>query len=112
MLGLVAKIALEGAQLSYDKLYTYIVPPELHSAIEKGKRVLVPFGKGNTKKQGLVFSLETGELKGLKNLLSVIDDKPLLTEEMLLLCEYMKEGLFCTYYDVIRTMLPTGLGLK
>ena len=56
MLGLVAEIALEGASFAYDKLYTYAVPPELQKKALAGCRVLVPFGKGNSKKQGIIFS--------------------------------------------------------
>ena len=112
MTGLVAKIALEGATFAFDKLYTYAVPPELYENAKKGIRVLVPFGKGNIKKQGMIFELCEEEIKGLKKLISLIDKEPVLTDEMLRLCEYMSEGLFCTYYDAVHAMLPTGLGYK
>ena len=65
MEGLVAKVALSGATLSFDKLYTYAIPTQLHSVLKKGARVLVPFGKGNIKKQGMVFGIENEELEGL-----------------------------------------------
>ena len=112
MLGLTAEIALSGATFAYDKLYTYSVPPELHKKIACGCRVLVPFGKGNIKKQGIVFKLKQSELKGLKNLVSLIDEKPILSEELLRICEYLKESVFCTYYDAVHTMLPAGLEYK
>ena len=51
MTGLVALVALEGATSAFDKLYTYAVPPELHSVAKAGCRALVPFGRGNIKKQ-------------------------------------------------------------
>ena len=53
MIGLVAKIALEGATFAFDKLYTYAIPPEMQGKVLKGMRVLVPFGRGNLKKQGI-----------------------------------------------------------
>lgn len=112
MLGLVAKIALQGATLCYDKLYTYAIPPELHAKAKAGCRVLVPFGKGNIKKQGMIFDIETAELKGLKKILAVTDEKAVLSEELISLCEYMHESLFCTYYDAVQAMLPPGLGLR
>ena len=112
MTGLVAKIALEGATFAFDKLYTYAVPPELYEKAKKGIRVLVPFGKGNIKKQGMIFCVCEEELKGLKKLISLIDKEPVLTDEMLKMCEYMSESLFCTYYDAVHAMLPTGLGYK
>ena len=112
MIGLVAEIALQGAAFAFDKLYTYTVPPELYGNVEPGKRVLVPFGRGNIKKQGIVFSLKRSELRGLKNILSVVDKEPLLTEEMIKMCVFMQDTAFCTYYDAVNAMLPAGLGIR
>ena len=56
MTGLVAKVALQGASLAFDRLYSYTVPINFESIAEKGMRVLVPFGRGNTKKQGIIFN--------------------------------------------------------
>jgi len=112
MLGLVAEIALSGATYAFDKLYTYAVPTELHKKAVAGCRVLIPFGRGNTKKQGIIFRIKEAELKGLKNILSVIDDKPILSDELIKLCEYLKESVFCTYYDAVHIMLPAGLNYR
>ena len=112
MKGLVAEIALQGATFAFDKLYTYAVPPELQHSIKAGCRVLIPFGRGNLKKQGMIFKVKTDEIKGLKKIISVIDDSPVLTEELLSLCSYMKESVFCTYYDAVSVMLPAGLSYK
>lgn len=111
MTGLVAKVALNGATYSFDKLYTYSVPTA-YSHIEAGSRVLVPFGKGNIKKQGMVFKLCEEELSGLKSIISVIDNAPILNKQMLSLCEFMQKTVFCTYYDAVNAMLPTGLSYK
>ena len=83
MTGLTALIALDGATLAYDKLYTYVIPPVLQSAALPGCRVTVPFGGGNIKKQGMIFRTENAELKGLKPILSVTDNKPVLNGDML-----------------------------
>lgn len=112
MEGLTAQIALDGATFAFDRLYTYIIPPELQREACAGKRVIVPFGKGNLKKQGMIFSLETAELKGLKPILSLTDKSPVLSSEMLALCEYMRENCFCTYYEAVHAALPTGLSFK
>ena len=109
---LTAQIALDGATFAFDRLYTYIIPPELQREACAGKRVIVPFGKGNLKKQGMIFSLETAELKGLKPILSLTDKSPVLSSEMLALCEYMRENCFCTYYEAVHAALPTGLSFK
>ncbi len=102
-------VALQGATLSFDKLYTYIIPADLITTAKEGCRVLVPFGRGNTKRQGMIIRLSEGEAKGLKSIYSVIDLTPVLTGEMLAVCEFLKERTFCTYYDAIHTILPAGL---
>ena len=112
MKGLVAEIALQGATFAFDKLYTYAIPPELHSSAKAGCRALVPFGKGNIKNQGMIFSVKQAEIKDLKGLLSIIDSEPVLTEELLGMCEHLHESVFCTYYDAVHTMLPAGIGYK
>ena len=112
MKGLVAKIALEGATLGFDKLYSYAIPPELHKSAQRGKRVTVPFGKSNMTRRGMVFELCEEELKGLKSITAFTDGEPVLNDEMLKLCEYMCETVFCTYYDAVSAMLPAGLGFK
>ena len=40
----IARIALSGVPYSADKLYSYLVPPELADACRAGVRVSVPFG--------------------------------------------------------------------
>ena len=112
MTGLVAEVALMGATLGFDKLYTYAVPPELHEKARAGCRAVVPFGRANTKKQCMIFRIKQGELAGLKKIVTITDIRPVLNEEMLGLCEYMRNSVFCTYYDAVSAMLPTGLGLK
>ena len=112
MEGLTAQIALDGATFAFDRLYTYIIPPELQGRAYPGMRVTVPFGKGNLKKQGMIFRLEAAELKGLKAILSVADNTPVLSGEMLALCEYMRENYFCTYYEAVHAALPAGMSFK
>ncbi|MGI6279153.1 MAG: replication restart helicase PriA [Acutalibacteraceae bacterium] len=109
MQGLVARIALQGATAAFDKLYTYIIPPDLSSKAQAGCRVLVPFGKGNLKREGMIFERGCEELKGLKSIIALIDKEPILSGKMLSLCEYLRESTFCTYYDAIHAVLPAGL---
>ena len=112
MEGLTAQIALDGAAFAFDRLYSYIIPPELQKEAAAGMRVTVPFGKGNLKKQGMIFRIETAELKGLKPIISLSDKAPVLSGEMLALCEYMRENYFCTYYEAVHAALPAGMSFK
>lgn len=109
----VARVALDGAAGSYDKLYTYLVPFELTDCALPGCRVFVPFGKADRKRIGMIFSVSVSDgSDGYKNLLAVIDNHPALNEELLKLCVYMHDNLFCTYFDAINIMLPAGLKFK
>ncbi len=110
---LTVHIVLDGAVGSFDKRYSYFVPDMLSSEIMLGCRVTVPFGRGNITKQGLIVDiLNTPDNPKIKSILSVIDKEPIINEEMLGLCEFMKERLFCTYYDAFNTILPAGLKLR
>lgn len=111
-LHLKAKIAVEKAAYSFDKAFDYAIPEAfLHKAVA-GVRVLVPFGRGNKKRQGIIVSVEEGDCEGLKEIISLLDDEPVLSDEMLKTAAFMKEHCFCTYYDAVKTMLPAGVNYK
>ncbi len=106
------QVAVEQAAFSFDKLYTYVWPSDLGEP-QVGVRVLVPFGNGNRRRQGLVMALAPDTvMKRLKPISSVIDEYPLLNSEMLSLAQFMQERTFCTLFDAIRAMLPSGLYMR
>ena len=107
-----AQIVLHGASAAYDKKYTYAVSEELLSKAKAGCRVTVPFGRSNIKKQGMILNISQSDDKKLKFISEIIDEKPVLNDESLKMCEWMKEHTFCTYFDAIHALLPTGLTYK
>ncbi len=110
---LIANVVIEQTAYSFDKPYGYSVPCELINLAMPGCRVLVPFGRGNNGRQGLIISLEdtTSDIN-FKSIISVIDSEPILSDEMLSMCEWMHNTLFCTYFDAIKAALPIGIGFK
>lgn len=107
----VAKVAVENTAYSFDMLFEYSVPDFLLSEISPGKRVLIPFGTSSKKRIGIVFSVSKvscSENK-LKKIDSILDDKPLLTREMLKTSNYIHDNCFCTYFDSCKLFLPHGL---
>lgn len=54
---LIAKVALENVSYHFDKAYDYCVPESLRERARPGCRVSVPFGRGNQKRFGMLFSL-------------------------------------------------------
>ncbi|MBQ3692928.1 MAG: primosomal protein N', partial [Clostridia bacterium] len=111
---LVARAAVDKTLYNFDMLFDYVVPDYLKRRIAVGKRLLVPFGNGNKKRQAMVMELFTEDTPNpkLKNVAAVLDDYPLLTTEMIKLVHSMKERCYCTYYDVIRAMLPVGINYR
>lgn len=110
---LIAKIALENVACHFDKAYDYCVPENLRARAQPGCRVSVPFGRGNRMRFGMLFSLSEEEPAGkLKQLSEVLDEEPLLDAEMLCLAVWLKAHTFCTLYEAVRTILPSGINLR
>ncbi len=110
--GLILDIAVSGAVYGYDKLYSYKLPAEFDGNGIKGKRVLVPFGNGNRKRIALVVDVREGEVSKLKPISSVIDETPLLSDEMLSLLLWLKETTLCTYFDALRCLIPSAMSVN
>lgn len=105
-----AKIALAAATYAIDRPYSYLIPEDLQERLKPGMRVIVPFGAGNRRCDGIV--LATGELSGerkLKPVLSVLDEEPVLDADGIRLALWIREQYFCTVYEAVRIMLPAGL---
>ena len=105
----VAKIAIDNKIYHIDKLYSYLIPETFLGKVQVGSRVLAPFGIGNKQRQAVVFEIVpyNGEKK-LKEISYVLDDKPFFSDEKLKLAFFMKERYFCTLFDAIRVMTPSG----
>ena len=108
---LVAKVAVEKTGFTFDKLFSYAIPDALQMAVCRGVRVLIPFGKGNRLSQGMVFSIDEEKAIGLKPVISVLDEAPVLTEEGFAIVSFMVDTTFCTYYDAVRCLIPSGLSV-
>ena len=91
----VAKIALSAATFAIDRPYSYRVPPALAGVLQPGMRVLVPFGTGNRTSEGLVLSVEEAEGGKLKEIVTLLDETPVLTPQGIQLALWMRERFFC-----------------
>lgn len=110
MLIRVAKIALSAATFAIDRPYTYRIPQALTDLVP-GVRVIVPFGAGNRRTEGLVLAVkeEPETDKPLKSILTCLDEEPVLDEEGIRLALWIRERWFCTVYEATKAMLPAGL---
>ena len=73
----------------------------------------MPFGRGNRKSEALILSVtDKSDLKALKCIESVLDSQPVLLPEQLKLALWMSDRFFCTVYDAVKAMLPSGMWFK
>ena len=104
---MIAKIAVRAARFSIDKPYSYRFGPDM--TLVPGVRVMVPFGSGNRRTEGVVLSVETGDETNLKGVQQQLDAEPLISESMLRLAAFLRERYFCTFLDALRAMVPAPL---
>lgn len=108
---LIVEVAIENLKIENDVLYSYAVSEYLLKDIKKGQSIVVPFGKNNSKRQGVIFNvILDGNEQNLKNIFAVLDEVPLLSDEMLELVKWIKSRYFCTYYEAVKLILPKSVG--
>ena len=108
-----AKVAVDKAAYHFDLLFDYLIPAHLEDKVQPGCRVLVPFGGGNRTRQGVVLALgETAGNEALKPLHGLLDETPILTDEMMGLMKYLRTHTFCTWYDAVHVLLPLGIAVR
>lgn len=109
---MVAQVLTQIKAKQLDKTFTYKIPLELENKISIGIRVIIPFGK--QKLEGFVLSIENEQQYDyeLKEIIDIIDEMPILTEEMLELGKVISQKTLCTLVSAYQTMLPTSLKAK
>lgn len=106
---LIATVAVENTFFSSGEDYDYYVPQGLEKSVRTGCRVKIPFGRGDTVRRGIVVKLFYAINSNLKEIISVDEKYPALTQEMVSLALWLKERCFCSTYDCLRQMLPRGM---
>lgn len=88
-----------------DRLYTY----SYDKNIKNGCRVIVPFGKGNKKRMGIVVgTVEEIEFDKIKSIEKVLDEEPILNEELISIAFFMVEEYLSDLSSAMQTVLPPG----
>lgn len=110
MNNLIATVAVEKTFFSTDSDFDYIIPDSLINKVKIGSMVKVPFGNGNKLRCAIVVNIYSAINSALKEIDSIIGDKPIVSEEFVALSLWLKERCFCTTYECLRLMLPRGFG--
>lgn len=98
-------------ELPLYQSFTYHVPENYQNQSLLFKRVLAPFR--NYKKRGIIIEtdVEKPDFK-IKDILEVIDNKPLFNEDAMDTAKWMSSYYLCTLGEAIFTMLPREIKEK
>ncbi len=93
-----------------NKTFTYNVPSDMHPLV--GMRALIPFGKRNI--EGFIMNVHDDiDLDyEIKDIISLIDEKPVINDEMMRLGKYISEKTLSPLTSSYQTMLPSALKAK
>ncbi|MBQ3468579.1 MAG: primosomal protein N' [Bacilli bacterium] len=108
---MVIGVLVEITNKNVDKLFYYKVPKNLEKDIRIGIRVKVPFA--NKKLEGFVLEITNKKIDmDLKEVIAIVDNEIVLTEELIKLGKEMKELTLASLISCYQAMLPKALKAK
>ncbi len=101
------KVIIDNISDHTDNLYTYKCDDD---NVIRGSVVKVPFGQGNRLKTAYVFDVRDENVDNIPRLKSVKEVLPeySLPEDLVHMCEWMKQKYLCRYIDGIKCVIPPG----
>lgn len=102
-----ADVLTERKNKQLDQTFTYQIPKEMISSLSVGKRVLVPFG--HQELEGYVLKIHNHCEIETKEILDILDDEPVLNEEMIELGKYIQSKTLASLSSCYAAMLPKAL---
>lgn len=104
------KVVVKSFMLSRaENIFTYSVPLELKESIEVGKRVVVPFGKGNKLTIGLIIGIEEKtDLNNLKEVFDILDEEKIVNESQIELAKFLSDRYITNLTYCLNSILPPG----
>jgi len=98
--------------LPIPKSFTYFVPTQWQHSIQRGVRVIVPFGKQKLY-SGIVLNThaEAPESYHAKSIEDVLDDAPIVLDNQLRFWEWIADYYLCNLGEVMSAALPSALQL-
>lgn len=107
----VVDVYLSQTTRAFDQAYTYLPPVEPTKTLEVGAVVTVPFGRGDSVRQGWIWRIRESEeafTYPLKHVLA-IKSPSLLRPDQFQLAKEMRRRYFCSMSQALRLMAPQAL---
>ncbi len=103
---MIAKVLVNKNIDSLNREFSYLIPDDMSPQI--GSRVIVPFGKGNSKITGIITDIteEDAEEVKLKSIIELIDKEPLIDENDIKIADFISEKTFSNKIESLKLFLP------
>ncbi|HPB34485.1 MAG TPA: hypothetical protein PLW61_06950, partial [Caldisericia bacterium] len=109
----IVDVLIEDIPLKSDyPLYSFSVPVELEDEIDVGKRVFVPFGKGNRLKKGIIVNISEGRRDNLKNIFGLVSKYKIIDENGLRVLFELKDKYYIPINSLLKKFTPLGKSKK
>jgi len=90
-----------------DKIYSYVVPPELTNSVQPGLRIEVPLGRRNRPTVGFCLGRSAEPWTNtLKPVLRVLDERPVLNAALVELGRWIGRYYCCPVGKALEAMVP------
>lgn len=105
---MIANVIVDVATSQTNRPFDYKIPEQWTNIIEKGMRVIVPFG--NRRVQGIVVGLhQESDVHKLKPIEKLLDLEPVLTDELIKLGFWLSDRTLSFKLTAMQAMLPVAL---
>ncbi|SER52940.1 primosomal protein N' [Salisediminibacterium halotolerans] len=107
---MIARTIVDVPASQTDRVFDYAVPEEFEHLIKPGIRVYVPFGP--RKIQGFVLELtDTTDVPAgkLREISRLVDLTPPLTNELMMLADWLKDQTLSYHISALQVMLPAAM---
>ena len=104
-----ADVIMDITHEKLDKIFQYMIPQALEGKLRIGMEVCVPFGKGNTVRNGYIvgFSEKCGyDVTKMKAILEPAKKRIAVEANLVELAAWMKESYGGTMIQALKTVLP------
>ncbi len=104
---LYAQVVLDLVSDAIDKPFSYYIPPRLRDLVEPGMRVAVPFRSSQLTAYVVGIS-EESPVEETREILRVLDSKPLLQAEFVHLSSFISRRFLTRWIEASKLCLPPG----
>ncbi len=104
-----ADVIMDITHEKLDKIFQYIVPQELEESLKTGMEVCVPFGKGDTVRNGYIVGFSEKcdyDASKMKQILRPAENRVAVEASLVELAAWMKESYGGTMIQALKTVLP------